>query len=90
MDHLTVDEIIDFVSLTEATEDSDELVTTVNKHICQCPECLKLVQAFQDIYDEFHLMNLEAEFRSYIALYQKNKADADKKPAHSEDYDGER
>ncbi|MBQ2880646.1 MAG: hypothetical protein IJE40_00105 [Clostridia bacterium] len=53
MDHLTVDEIMDFVSITEINEETMQLTAKVNSHIRNCKECLKLVQSYQEIYDEF-------------------------------------
>lgn len=53
MEHLTVDEIIDFVSLNTVDEESMKLISKVNGHIIECAECRKKVRAFQDVYDEF-------------------------------------
>lgn len=52
MNHLTLDEIIDFVSLTEINEESIQLMGKVNAHIAQCRECRELVRSYQLIYDE--------------------------------------
>ena len=52
MNHLTLDEIIDFVSLTEINEESMQLLGKVNAHIAQCRECRELVRSYQLIYDE--------------------------------------
>ena len=52
MNHLTLDVIIDFVSLTEINEESIEWMGMVNAHIAQCRECRELVRSYQLIYDE--------------------------------------
>lgn len=51
MDHLTLDEIIDFVSLTEINEESMQLLGKVNAHIARCGACREQVRAFQQVYD---------------------------------------
>lgn len=52
MNHLTVDEIMDFVSLTELDTESVRLSAAVNGHIRSCEKCRKLVQSFYMIYEE--------------------------------------
>lgn len=52
MDHLTLDDIIEFVSLTEINDESMQLIARVNSHIAVCRECRELVRSFQLVYDE--------------------------------------
>lgn len=66
MKHLTVDEILNFVSLTELNNESIELSAAVNGHIRKCKKCLKLVRAFQMIYDEFSRLNVGGDFKDFI------------------------
>lgn len=66
MRHLTVDEIIQFVSLTEMNEDAVHICATVNSHICKCGECLRQVQAFQTIYDAFARLHGGENFAQYV------------------------
>lgn len=66
MKHLTVDEIIDFVSLNELNSEAIRISSIVNEHIRDCEECLNLVRSFQLIYDECLNLNLSIEFRKYI------------------------
>jgi hypothetical protein len=48
MKHLTIDEIIDFVS----TEKVDcELASKVTTHILRCQTCFNKVRAFQNVHD---------------------------------------
>ena len=54
MKHLTVDAMIDFVSLTELNREAIELSTVVNGHIRTCRTCRERVSAFQVIFDELH------------------------------------
>ena len=51
MNHLTTDEIIDFVSISILNSESLDLASRVNSHILQCTDCLKKVEAFQTVYD---------------------------------------
>ena len=66
MKHLSVDKIIDFVSCTGLDDDEITLVKEVNEHIRRCPRCLKLVQAFQIVYDEFESLCVQDDFREYV------------------------
>lgn len=50
--HLTVDEMIEFVSFSEITEETLSMSAKVNGHIRGCAECMERVSAFQDVYDE--------------------------------------
>lgn len=67
MKHLTVDEILDFVSLTELDARSIELSAVVNGHIGKCEKCLELVRSFQMIYDEFVRLNVSGNFKCFLA-----------------------
>ena len=53
MTHLTVEEIIDFVSFEKLTEENIALAKKVNEHICSCEVCFEKVSAFQMVYEEF-------------------------------------
>lgn len=66
MKHLTVDEILDFVSLTELNNQSIELSTTVNGHIRKCEKCRKLVRTFQMIHDEFSRCGSDGNFKEHF------------------------
>ncbi len=66
MKHLTVDEMLDFVSLTELNNESIQRSAAVNGHIRKCEKCLKLVRSFQLIYDEFSRLNAEVNFKDFI------------------------
>lgn len=66
MNHLTVDEIIEFVSLTELNSEAINLSASVNGHIRKCEKCLELVRSFQMIYDEFSRMSFDGSFKKYV------------------------
>lgn len=66
MKHLTVDEIIDFISLTELNRDSIKLCATVNAHLCECDKCLELTKAFKAIHDEFVKLEKDKDFKEFI------------------------
>lgn len=67
MNHLTVDDIINFVSLSEMNEEAVELSAAVNGHIRKCAKRLELVRAFQMIYDEFSRLNTNGDFRKFVS-----------------------
>lgn len=67
MNHLTVDDIIDFVSLNEMNKEAVELSATINGHIRKCAKCLELVRAFQMIYDEFSRLNTSGDFKKFVS-----------------------
>ena len=67
MDHLTVDEIIRFVSLTEWSCEARALSAAVNGHIRKCGMCLRRVRAFQLIYDKFLRLNPGEDFQKYFS-----------------------
>ena len=52
MKHLTVDEMIDFVSFNKLDNESLALAAKVNAHIFECADCRKKISAFQTVYDE--------------------------------------
>ncbi len=66
MKHLTVDEIIEFVSLTELNGEAINISASVNGHIRECEKCLKLVRAFQTIYDEFSRLSSDSDIKKHI------------------------
>lgn len=72
MKHITVDEVIGFVSFTKLDEDTRALVAKVNAHIMQCPACLRTVRAFQLVYDELEDRGQTAYFRT-VALQMREK-----------------
>ncbi len=73
MSHLTVDEIISFVSLTELNREALELSAAVNRHICECKKCFELVNNFQTVYDEFSRMSNKIGFADYLNDACKNE-----------------
>ena len=50
--HLTIDEILDFVSMTAVTPEAVALATRVYGHMNQCAACSRLVRAFLLIDEE--------------------------------------
>ena len=67
MKHLTVDQIIEFVSLTELNGEAIKLSAAVNGHIRRCGKCLELVRAVQSIYDEFSKLHAGVDFKRYLS-----------------------
>lgn len=66
MEHLKLDEILEFVSIENYTEENIALATKVNAHIRNCKECFDKVKAFQIIYDEFLDMGHYATFKEHL------------------------
>ena len=69
MNHLTTTEIIDFVSINNLDADSMKLASRVNGHIRKCDECLKLVESFQEVYDELQCMGRSSGFEQIMAKH---------------------
>lgn len=51
MIHLSLNEIIAFVSIDELSQESIALATKVNAHILTCDSCRRSVELFQEAYD---------------------------------------
>lgn len=66
MKHLTVDEMIDFVSINKLDDESLKLASVVSAHILQCDICRKKVEAFQIVYDELIKMTKNKNFSNII------------------------
>ena len=62
MKHLSIDEIIDFVSINKLDIESLKLASDVNAHILRCNACRKKVEAFQNVYDELTQMGKKEYF----------------------------
>ena len=68
--HLTVDEMIDFVSFNKLDHESLALASKVNTHILECNACRKKAEAFQLVYDELVRMGRKDDFQTLI--YKKH------------------
>lgn len=66
MKHLTTEQIIGFVSLSELNSDSVKLCSAVNTHIRECEKCRKVVRAAMNIHDEFMRNGADREFSKYV------------------------
>ena len=66
MKHLTIDEIIAFVSICELNDETKALSAKVNAHVSRCKKCLELVNAYQLIYDEFDAIGMGCSFNDYV------------------------
>ena len=66
MTHLTVEEIIDFVSFETLTEENIALAKKVNEHICSCKACFDKVSAFQAVYEEFQRIGAVRDTKNCI------------------------
>ena len=66
MTHLTVEEIIEFVSIDKLSEETITLSTKVNEHIRSCPTCLEKVSSFQMVYDELCIIGSVSDVKQSI------------------------
>ncbi len=71
MMHLSVDQIIDFVSFDSLEETNMKLAQTVNGHILTCSECREKVKDFQSVFDELVRRNAD---KSLAKMYIKQSA----------------
>lgn len=92
MDHLTTDEIIEFVSSSKADTEALQLISIVNQHIKKCPKCFRVVKAFQMIHDEFVEMDDSCESKNYFynVVKKENKEKNLKLEETIGEYDGQR
>ena len=66
--HLTANEIIEFVTLDQLIADSKKLLTRVNRHIRKCQKCFELVKSYQILYDELNSQKeQQPDFKRNIA-----------------------
>lgn len=63
MDHLTNEEIIDFVQAQCLDTETMKLITKVNAHIGNCQECQKKVALFMKIQDKMDGFQREYEYQ---------------------------
>ncbi len=61
MDHLTIEQIVGFVTFDDMNEDAMKLAAKVNAHILKCPHCLELVQSYQLLDEAFDREFAKAE-----------------------------
>lgn len=66
MEHLKIDDIIEFVSAEKVDDRFQTLFSTVTGHIRECDQCMELVNAFQMLYDEFKLLQNKGDFGKYV------------------------
>ncbi len=67
MTHLTVDEIIEFVSFNALNKENLALAAKVNGHIRSCKSCFEKVSSFQTVYDKLRAGGNKAENCEIIA-----------------------
>ncbi|MBQ9945522.1 MAG: hypothetical protein IJO68_03255 [Clostridia bacterium] len=71
-EHLTIDEILDFVTMDNIDENTLSLIARVNSHILVCKECFELVNAIQLIQEEFERLQTSSDFRSFVSERYSN------------------
>lgn len=54
MEHLTADELMDYITAQDPDGDFLRLASRVNAHIGHCPECLRKVRAFLLVQEGLH------------------------------------
>ena len=68
MDHLTVEEMIDFVSFNKIGDDTLKLASKVTAHVIRCDACREKVSAFQLLYDEFVKMGRDRSLGDFMKI----------------------
>ncbi len=63
MEHLSAEEIIDFVTSNRLDSETLRLASKVNAHISSCEDCRTQVNRYQAIYDEFCRLGLDSSLR---------------------------
>ena len=66
MNHLTFEEIVEYVSLKKLNEEAFLLASKVDTHIRECEQCLELVRAVRSIHDEFAKVKRGKNFRAFL------------------------
>ena len=88
MPHLTVEEIIDFVSFDTLSDEAIRLAARVNEHIRVCPLCKEKVASFQLIYEELCRLGKAKEGRQSL-LHRMQENDWSEQTAQELPPDGE-
>ncbi len=71
MKHLDIEEMMEYVSMTELNEETVALAARVTEHIRGCDDCLQAVRAFQTLYDQFLLSGTSMAFSSFAEEQHK-------------------
>ncbi len=66
MTHLTLDEIIEYVSIDKLCEESLKLASKVDTHIRSCDECLEVVRALRSVHDSFENMKKSGDLKDFL------------------------
>ena len=66
MKHLTVDEMIDFVSFDGLDSETLQFAAKVQSHLLACKACREKVAAYQEIYDELLRLGRSEEFKESV------------------------
>lgn len=66
-EHLSVDTLLDFVTLSACSTAAVRLCASVNCHIRGCSLCLQRVRAFQDVHDAFIRLHSPGDFKTFAA-----------------------
>ena len=66
MEHLSMEQIIEFVTAEELNEEFLRLASKVNGHIQQCAECFDAVDALQRLHDEYEDGLFEGSFAEFL------------------------
>lgn len=72
-EHLTVDEILEFISFQKITPDTMAMVSRVNDHILECKECFDKVSAFQHVQDRFEDEIIKNRFNEKPEVFPEEK-----------------
>ncbi|MBO5402167.1 MAG: hypothetical protein J6A85_03230 [Clostridia bacterium] len=71
MEHLKIDQIIEFVSMTDINTETLSLSSKVIGHVRECQTCSDTLKAYRLVYEELVRLGKEAEFSKIV---KKEKA----------------
>ncbi len=53
MEHISIEEIINYITVTELNNETSDLLARVNGHIRKCSACKEKLRAFEMVNDAF-------------------------------------
>lgn len=62
MTHLSIEEIIKYVTATKVDNETLDLLSKVNVHIRTCPSCREKLESYERVNDEFKKTGLQDGF----------------------------
>lgn len=80
MEHLSIEKIIAFVTMSERNDEALRLASEVNTHIQKCPDCFALVDALLQLHDDYVGSFFSGSFREYLEKELSPEAKSELQP----------